>query len=95
MPIYDDAATAVETIRKLKSIVGIKTLLASWSDPVLGADPYQLMDNGINYFQKIPTVIRQLPSRQTIKDPMDLCRQVAAKLGLPEVAVNPLIEQGL
>jgi hydroxyacylglutathione hydrolase len=53
------------------------------------------MDNGINYFQKIHTVIRQLASRQTIKDPMDLCRQVVAKLGLPEVAVNPLAARSL
>lgn len=95
LPIYDDVATAVATIRKLKSIAGIKHLLASWSDPVLEADPYQLMDNGLNYFQKIHTVIRQLPNRQTFKEPMVLCKEVVEKLGLPEVAVNPLVARSL
>jgi hydroxyacylglutathione hydrolase len=95
LPIYDDVATAVESIRKLKSIVGVKTLLASWSDPVLDADPYQLMNNGLDYFQKIHTVIRQLQNGKSPIDPMDLCKQMVAKLGLPEVAVNPLVARSL
>jgi len=66
-------------------------VLASWSDPVLDADPFQLMNNGRDYFQKLHTVIRQLQNGKTTIDPMDLCKQVVAKLGLPEVAVNPLV----
>lgn len=91
LPIYDDVDIAVKSIRRLKNISGIKYLLASWSDPQLNVDPYQIMDKGLHYFQKIHTTIRQLPDKQVIADPMELCRKMVDKLGLPEFAINPLI----
>jgi hypothetical protein len=95
LPIYDDANLAVASIRKLQDISGVKHLLASWADPQPDADPYWIMDNGLAYFQRIHSVIRSLPDRQAIKDPMTLCRIVVEKLGLPEVAVNPIVAGSL
>lgn len=91
LPIYEDVAAAVASIRRLQKIEGVKYLLASWSDPQLDADPYRIMDNGLDYFQKIHTAIRQLPGSTAITDPMELCKKMVTMLSLPEVAINPLI----
>ena len=91
LPIYEDVSIAVESIKRLRKIEGIKYLLSSWSDPQINADPYQIIENGLQYFQKIHTAIRELPNRESITDPMSLCKNMVEKLGLPEVAVNPLV----
>lgn len=91
LPIYEDVGVAIESIRRLQNIEGIKYLLSSWSDPQLDIDPYLIMEEGVQYFQRIHSAIQQLQGRETIADPMELCRKMVEKLGLPEVAVNPLI----
>lgn len=95
LPIYEDMVVGVASIRKLRNIPGIKQLLSSWRDPDPDADPYRLMDNGLRHFQTIHTAIRELPDRESITDPMELCQRMVEKLGLPEVAVNPLVARSL
>lgn len=95
LPIYDDVVTAVKSIRKLKKVKGVKTLLTSWSDPLPDYDPYQIMDDGLHYFQKIHSTIRHLSDVESISDPMDLCRQVVEQMDLPEIAINPLVAKSL
>ena len=91
LPIYDDAALAVRSIRKLQQVTGIKQLLASWSDPDPDTDPYRTMENGVGYFQKIHAAMRTVPDIRSYTDPMQLCSRMVEQLGLPDVAVNPLI----
>jgi hypothetical protein len=38
LPIYDNAARVVESIRRLKQIKGVKALLSSWRKPSLDED---------------------------------------------------------
>lgn len=95
LPIYEDVDLAVESIKRLKNISGVKCLLSSWSDPCLGHDPYDTMENGLHYFQRIHTIICTLSKREAIDDPMRLCRLVIQEMGLPELAVNPLVARSL
>ena len=53
LPIYDDLESSVRSIEKLKTINGIKTLLSSWDDPRKGEQVYHVMDESLDYLQRI------------------------------------------
>ena len=91
MPIYDDAAATAESITKLKDIKTIKSLLSSWADPLEGSSAYDMMDAGLEYLQRIHDAIRNLGTETAMDDPMGLCARMVKVLGLPELAVNPLL----
>jgi hydroxyacylglutathione hydrolase len=90
LPIYDDAAAAAATIKKLRSKEPLACLLSSWSDPLAGDAGYKMMDAGLEYLQRIHGIVRSIAAKGKVDDPMELCARVVAVLGLPEVAVNPL-----
>ena len=91
LPIYTDVHASVQSIDRLKSIAGIKYLLASWTDPRADGAAYAMMDEGLAYLQCIHTAVRGAAAGNRAADPRELCRQVVSALGLPEVAVNPLV----
>jgi len=91
LPIYEDAATTAESIQKLKDIKHIRQLLSSWADSLEGSSAYSMMDDGLQYLQRIHDSIRDMAAKTGTDDPMELCARIVKVLGLPEVAVNPLI----
>jgi len=91
LPIYDDAATAVASLNRLKAVQAVKYLLSSWADPLTGSAAYKMMDGGLEYMQRIHGAIREITATDNVKDPMALCARMVKVLGLPEIAVNPLI----
>jgi glyoxylase-like metal-dependent hydrolase (beta-lactamase superfamily II) len=91
LPIYEDAAASAASIKKLRDIRSIKYLLASWADPLEGSSAYGMMDAGLEYLQRIHEAFRSLAADTATEDPMELCAQMVKVLGLPELAVNPLI----
>ncbi|THB74592.1 MAG: MBL fold metallo-hydrolase [Desulfobulbaceae bacterium] len=95
LPIYDDVGLAVQSIKRLKGIVDVQHILSSWSDPSLDENPEEVMDGGLQYFQRIHTVVRQVMHAKQVVEPMDLCREVVGILGLPELAINPLVAKSL
>ena len=50
-----------------------------------------MMDDGLEYLQRIHTAIREITADDGIVDPMELCALMVKVLGLPGIAVNPLI----
>lgn len=91
LPIYDDVAAAVASIEKLKNISSLEYLLSSWMEPLAGSKAYTVMDEGLAYLQRIHSVIFDIAKDNTEIEPMVLCARAVKVLGLPEVAVNPLI----
>jgi hydroxyacylglutathione hydrolase len=91
LPIYEDAATAAASIKRLKGLQDLEYLLVSWLDPIAGAAAYKMMDEGLEYLQRIHGAIREITAQSRVEDPMELCARMVKILGLPEVAVNPLI----
>lgn len=78
LPIYDDAARAVESIRRLKQIKGVKALLSSWREPSLDEDPYGIMDHSIESFQRIHSTVRAVSAGKRDLNPMELCSAVVS-----------------
>jgi hydroxyacylglutathione hydrolase len=91
MPIYEDAAATVASIKRLKAISDINHLLSAWDDPQENGDVYRRMDEGLRYLQRIHEAVMRVNSGRPSLEPMDLCRGVLKELGLPESAANPLI----
>ena len=91
LPIYDDVMVSVESINNLRGIGGIQYLLSSWSDPKEGEEAYKMMDDGLGYLQGIHNAIPEISGENILSDPMELCKRMVQDMGLPEIAVNPLV----
>lgn len=91
LPIYDDVTISVKSINKLRNINGIKYLLASWNDPKMNQEAYKMIDDGLGYLQGIHNAILKIPDENILRNPMELCKQMVNNLGLPEIAINPLV----
>jgi len=90
LPVYDDAAASVQSVKRLRGLNGIRFLLSSWDEPRTGDAVYQQMDKALDYLQKIHKIVLAL-SAEGITDPVELTKKAAAVLGLPHQAVTPLL----
>lgn len=94
MPIYQDILASVRSVQRLSSIPEVKHLLAAWDEPRSGSEAYHIMDEGLQYLQRIHSSVlkaaRENPALLE-QDFMQLCRQVLVGLGLPPVMANPLV----
>jgi len=92
LPIYDDIAESLDSIKKINRIAGeVDVLLSSWEEPVLGREKIlQRIREGAEYLKHIhDTVIRA--HRKNGEKGLPLCGRVVAELGLPTFAANPLV----
>ncbi len=92
LPIYDDAVETVRSVTKLRNLKGIQWLLASWDDPVEEEEIPGKLDESVNYLKTIHRHILEVDDPGNLS-PMDLCKKVVDKMGLPPAAVNPLVAQ--
>lgn len=95
LPIYDDYHECVASIERLASLKGVEVLLSSWDEPTRGETIQRCCREGREYLRRIDEVVRQVAAGQAEVDAMGLCRAVVEKLGLPHVAVNPLVARAL
>ncbi len=91
MPIYDDALELAQSIMRLKSIAGIKVLLAAWDAPQKGSLAYQIIDESLRYLQSIHEAVLKIHAKEPSLDSMSLCRLVLKDLGLSNIMANPLV----
>jgi hydroxyacylglutathione hydrolase len=91
VPIYEDVATSIESIKKLKQIKGLEILMASWDDPQLGADVYPSMDAGLQWFQQIHEAVLTETAGSDAFDTDDLSARVLKRLGFPDIPLVPMV----
>ncbi len=91
LPIYDDLATLLISIKKLKKFCDqADTVLSSWEEPIKGTENInQRLHDGIAYLERIHHTVVDI-HQSSKKNGMDLCQSVIAELGLPTFAANPL-----
>jgi hydroxyacylglutathione hydrolase len=92
MPVYDDAAASVKSIKRLRGLTGVRFLLSSWDEPRRGDAAHRQMDKALEYLRKIQDTVRAI-SRDGVSDPEELTRKTAQTLGLPPESVNPLLSR--
>ena len=91
VPIYEDVATSIESIKKLKQIEGLEILMASWDDPQIGAGVYSSMDAGLRWFQQIHEAVLVETAGSDALDPEELCARVLKRLGFPKIPLVPIV----
>jgi glyoxylase-like metal-dependent hydrolase (beta-lactamase superfamily II) len=91
IPIYEDPAALVQSIRCLRDKTGIDVVLSSWDAPRRGEQVRCRMDEALAYLQRIHNAVLKVAADNSAPEPMVLCRQVLADLGVPAVAANPLV----
>jgi hydroxyacylglutathione hydrolase len=91
VPIYEDVAVSIESIKKLKQINGLEILMASWDDPQLGAGVYPSMDAGLQWFQQIHEAVLAETAGSDAFDTDDLSARVLKRLGFPEIPLVPMV----
>jgi glyoxylase-like metal-dependent hydrolase (beta-lactamase superfamily II) len=90
LPIYEDPKASAESIRRLRGISCVETLLSSWDDPRTGDAVPRILDEGSLYLSHIDQTVKAVAA-EGITDPVGLCRRVVEELGLPQFAVNALV----
>ena len=91
MPIYQDILESVRSVQKLATIPKIKLLLAAWDEPRSGSEAYRIMDEGLQYLQRIHSSVLKVAGANPGISPMELCRRTLEQLGLPQIMANPLV----
>ncbi len=91
MPIYEDIVESALSIKRLKSVQGIELLLSSWDDPRRDERAYQIMDEGLEYLQRIHEAVLKAAGGSSGLDSMELCHRVLRELGMPDALANPLV----
>ncbi len=95
LPIYDDVAAAVGSIRRLQAVEGVRVLLSAWEPPVPAGQVAQRLEKALAYLQRIHEAVLAAAADEAAPEPMDLCRRVVAAMGAPPVAANPLVARSL
>ena len=91
VPIYEDVATSIQSIKRLKEIKGLEILIASWDDPQFGASVYPSMDQGLQWFQQIHDAVLAETAGSDALEPKDLSARVLKRLGFPEIPLVPIV----
>jgi len=92
LPVYDDAALSVKSVKRLRGIAGIRVLLSSWDEPRREGAVYQRMDEALEYLRIIHEAV--LTSyNERVTDPVELSKKTAAELGFPPQEVTALLER--
>ena len=91
VPIYEDVAISIESIKKLKELKGLEVLIASWDDPQFGANVYPSMDSGLQWFQQIHDAVLAETAESDALDPKDLSARVLKRLGFAEIPLVPIV----
>lgn len=95
MPIYDDVADSLSSIKKLECINGVKSLLSSWDEPRMGNSSIEVMARGIRYVKRIHEAAIKAGGNDPVPDAMAVCRAVLQELGLPQAMANPLVARSI
>jgi len=91
LPIYDDIRTCVASMKRLRQVSDVEVLLSSWEAPIEGREAIMSrIQEGIRYLERIHQTVLELSQSETA-DPMELCQSVVEALGLPMIAVNPIV----
>ncbi len=91
LPIYDDYNQLIESIKKMKDIKGVNTLLAAGDDPRKGNEVYRIMDDSLDYLKHINETVKKVDDMDLDLDPIEFSKRVLKEINIPEMAANPII----
>lgn len=90
MPVFDDLAESINSVKKLDKISGAVILLSSWDDPRKGGQIHDVFEDSVNYFTKIQQAVQEVATKENTSDSMEFCKDIISELKLPPVMANPV-----
>jgi len=91
LPIFTNWQASVDSLERLRQIVGVEHLLSAWDLPRSGPDIARTLDNARAWLLRIKDAVEEEVQLVQPRDPLALCQGVVKRLGLPAVAVNPIV----
>ncbi|MDD4456430.1 MAG: MBL fold metallo-hydrolase [Syntrophotalea acetylenica] len=92
LPIYENIANSIASIRALQKIDNLEYLFSSWESPMQGQENIRKrMDESILYLNRIHAAVLNNSNNSPQQNIMELCQKVVSELGLPSLAVMPLV----
>ncbi|MFA7675084.1 MAG: MBL fold metallo-hydrolase [Endomicrobiia bacterium] len=91
MPIFDNIAACINSMKIIKQIKNTEILLSSWDDPHNKENILNVLEDSIKYLAKINETIEELSVKKDASDSTEFCKQVINKLGLPAAMENSLV----
>jgi hydroxyacylglutathione hydrolase len=90
IPVYDDPAASIRSIRRLEKLTGVKVLLSSWDGPREGKAVRRILAEGKELIHTLHGAVVRASEGET--DPVKITGKVVEGLGLPEAAL-PVISR--
>ncbi len=93
IPIYEDVASAVRSMKSLMGLEGTVFLLSSWDEPRQGEEIARTFRASIDFLRRVHESV--VEAADPAAAPMEMCRRVLDRLGLPQAVANPLVAASL
>lgn len=91
IPIYEDPAASLSSLRRLKSIGNLRLLLSSWDEPRRNGEIEPVIDRGIEYIGKIGRETEIIVRKNPTLGAAGVTSRILPEIGLPASAANPLV----
>ncbi len=92
IPIYVDPTASVASIEKLKALSGVRVLLSSWHEPIIGERIPAIMDEGCQYIGRIDALVRELHHQEPSLSGQALSLRALERLGITVPRVLFMVE---
>ena len=93
IPNYDNYWNLLESLDAISQSQDYDILLTSWTPPILDSSEIRgLINEGKDYIQKIDSIVKDC-YKTSLKNPLENCKMVIAKLGLPPFLANPITDK--
>lgn len=89
-PIYEDAAASRRSVRRLKAVYIVETLLSSWDGPRRGAEVGRTLSESLAWMERVGDTVRRVANGGNGPESPEFGGRVLAELGIPPQSINPL-----
>ena len=91
LPIYTDYRSYIKSIEKIKTLLPFQCLLSSWDTPKLHNDIETVLQQSLDYINRIGVIVEKVSNNIGINEPMQFCKAILKQLDIPEFVANPLL----
>ena len=93
IPNYDNFNDLMNSLNRIRTDLDHEILLTSWTPAI--TDPKEmerLLDEGDAYLKTLDETVKRIYVGEA-SEPLAFCRRAIAKLGLPDLYVNPIVDR--
>lgn len=92
LPIYIDPRASIESIKKLQKTPGVRYLFSSWHEPLTGEVISKVMEEGIEFIQRIDAIVKELEKAKPSTSLEELSLLALERLGIKAKKVLPMVQ---